>query len=470
MPDGCLPPSGLLGSNTSQAVPPAARAGKPRDLRIDVFRGLALFIIAIEHMGGNWLVQVLPMQFGFSSGADIFVLCSGLASALAFGAAFSRRGFWMGTLRIVQRVWQIYWAHLGCFLAALACTIWASNFFASDRFLTGMQHDFVISHPREILLGLVTLSYLPPLSDILPMYMVMLAMVPVVMLARRIAAPLPFVVVGVSYLLCWTVGIALPGNPVSGAHWLFNPFAWQIVFFTGFFVGMGWVSVPSLGNPWLVGASVAVLAMCAPVCWYLLRENVPALRAIWLAVWPENGRTDYHLLRYVHLLALAYLAVTLATAHPRWLTSAPAQLIALVGRQTLPVFLASVPLDILGGILLDAWGNTPLMVFGLTASVWAALVLVASVSSFMKSAPWASRPAQAPSPAQASSGPAGLMPPDRQPLWAPRGHAGAGLTGYPAGQPALARVSRIGASGLSTSGMTTSGLSTSGMGGLTPQG
>ena len=40
-----------------------------------------------------------------------------MASAIAFGGVFARRGMALGTARITYRVWQVYWAHIGMFMA-----------------------------------------------------------------------------------------------------------------------------------------------------------------------------------------------------------------------------------------------------------------------------------------------------------------------------------------------------------------
>src|SRR5215207_3753183 len=99
---------------------PAHRAPHLRDQRLDMFRGLALLLIAVTHMGGNWLAEILPSHFGFSSGTEMFVFCSGMASGLAFGNLFVKRGFWLGTVRVAHRIWQIYWAHIASFVGVLA--------------------------------------------------------------------------------------------------------------------------------------------------------------------------------------------------------------------------------------------------------------------------------------------------------------------------------------------------------------
>ena len=192
-----------------------AAPARPRDIRLDLFRGLALLLIAVTHMGGNWLVELMPSHFGFSSPTEMFVFCSGVASGLAFGAVFLKRGFLMGTLRVVHRIWQIYWAHIATFVAVIAMTIVLASSLGRPGYFAALQQDVLLTHPRQGLLGLVTLTYLPPLFDILPLYIVLLAMIPVVMAARRLAKTLPFILVGGIYVYVWTAGITLPANPTD---------------------------------------------------------------------------------------------------------------------------------------------------------------------------------------------------------------------------------------------------------------
>ena len=81
-----------------------APAQKPRDARLDFFRGLALLIIFVSHMPDNWLARFKPGAFGFSDSADIFVFVSGYAAALAYRKIFSRSGIFIGTARVARRV------------------------------------------------------------------------------------------------------------------------------------------------------------------------------------------------------------------------------------------------------------------------------------------------------------------------------------------------------------------------------
>jgi len=84
-------------SRPVQAHAAAAPAKRVRDLRLDFFRGIAMFIILFAHTPGNFITSWIPARWGFSDATEIFVFCSGMASAIAFGATFDRAGVLLGT-------------------------------------------------------------------------------------------------------------------------------------------------------------------------------------------------------------------------------------------------------------------------------------------------------------------------------------------------------------------------------------
>ncbi|MEM8821108.1 MAG: OpgC domain-containing protein, partial [Pseudomonadota bacterium] len=116
--------SGAAPSSASVATPPK----KPRDLRLDFFRGIAMFIILMAHIPGNLWTLWIPARFGFSDATEIFVFCSGFASALAFGTVFAGKGFLLGLGRIVYRIWQVYWCHIGIILVCAAIAFSINHF------------------------------------------------------------------------------------------------------------------------------------------------------------------------------------------------------------------------------------------------------------------------------------------------------------------------------------------------------
>ncbi|MEM6933315.1 MAG: OpgC domain-containing protein [Pseudomonadota bacterium] len=329
---------------------PVTPAGKrPRDLRLDFFRGIAMFIILLAHTPGNTWTLWIPARFGFSDATEIFVFCSGMASALAFGSVYLGKSWWLGSARIVFRVWQVYWAHIGVVLSTVLLMLTLDQTGMGVEGKTYADWPSIVrifSHTKDYLLGLFTLTFVPGLFDILPMYLVILAMVPIVMLVYSIGGR--YAVFGLVVLTWFAAQIAgyaryetriedptdvqawllqvsqpftilnLPSSPWrDSAQWFFNPFGWQLVFFTGFAFGTGWLPAPPVKR-WLMIAAGIYLIACLPFAWhkmhgawgYLPEES--ALR-IWLSetrsfIQPMWSKTGVGLLRYLHFIALAYLA------------------------------------------------------------------------------------------------------------------------------------------------------------------
>jgi hypothetical protein len=367
---------------------PATQVKRPRDERLDVFRGLTMLIIFVAHLPENSWNAWIPARFGFSSGAELFVFCSGIASALAFGGVFVRHGLAMGTARIAYRIWQVYWAQVALVhgLIALAAALDRSFGLAE----IARQFAPLLSDPEQALFCLVTLTWQPDYLDILPMYLVILALVPVMMLARRIQAALPFLVAAGLYAMVWTTGFNLSGNPWNGAGWFLNPFAWQFIFFIGFFIGMGWLPVPRLRDPRLMLGAAIFLLLALPLSFWGILEHWSPAQTVRDLLIPAGEKTDLHILRVLHFLALAYLVLSLVEPWRSRLDRGPGHLLILIGRQSLACFLASVVLARLLGTIADMAGRGELVVALLNLAGFALILLTALLVGWFKSAPWAS--------------------------------------------------------------------------------
>ncbi|KPF69178.1 hypothetical protein IP69_10795 [Bosea sp. AAP35] len=370
---------------------PAPQVKRPRDERLDVFRGLTMLIIFIAHVPANSWNAWIPARFGFSSGAELFVFCSGFASALAFGSTFVRRGWWLGTARILYRLWQVYWAHVALVvgLVALAALI--------DAFLgradLAAQFGPLIADPERALLGLVTLTWQPDYLDILPMYLVILALIPVALALRALHPALPFLMSALLYALVWTQGLNLTGNPWNGAGWFLNPFAWQVIFFIGFFIAMKWLPVPPLRERRLVLTAALFVAISVPFTFWGIVEHWPAGKELRDFVLPgEWEKSQLHPLRILHFLALAYLVLSAIEPWRARLDSGLGHLLILIGRQSLATFLASIVLSRLAATAADMLGRDEITVALLNLVGFAAILGVACVVGWFKRAPWAGAP------------------------------------------------------------------------------
>src|SRR6202162_1721315 len=91
-----------------------------RDLRLDLFRGLALWLIFLDHIPSNIVSWVTIRTYGFSDATEIFVFISGYTAAFVYGRAMREYGAVVAGARILQRAWQVYVAHIFLFAIYMA--------------------------------------------------------------------------------------------------------------------------------------------------------------------------------------------------------------------------------------------------------------------------------------------------------------------------------------------------------------
>jgi hypothetical protein len=389
-----------------------AQTQRQRDLRLDFFRGLGMFIILIAHITGNPWALWIPARFGFSDATEMFVFCSGMASALAFGALFSRAGWLMGSMRILHRIWQVYWVHLSVFFVTLALMLAVNmtGLFPRDE-VSALNLNHFLNNTGPNLIGLLTLTYVPNYFDILPMYLVILALIPVMMALARIDIRLA-ITASLALWVAATSGLNFPAElwftKPSDRPWFFNPFAWQLVFFTGFALMAGWLPAPPV-NRVLIWLTIGIVAFSVPFAWGKVFTQIDLLRDIRKSAAPLFNKTDFGILRYIHFLSLAYLAwVAVGPEGARLrLGGWAGQIIALicrVGQQSLAVFAASMVLARVLGAFLKLAGNGPLAALAVNLVGFALIIAVAKIAAYFKSQPWKTAPTRP-------------APPEAEPHW-----------------------------------------------------
>jgi hypothetical protein len=363
---------------TSVAQPPRSA----RDVRLDFFRGIAMFVIFLAHVPANSWFEFIPARFGFSSAAELFVFCSGLASSFAFGRLYQREGFSAGQFRTLSRVWQVYWAHIGMSLVMIIVSIIGLKLSGTD-YPTRLGLGWFYAHPAEGLFAMMTLTYTPAYLDMLPVYLVLLAMLPVVMLVARLSPKLALGLLVALWALVQVTGLNLPGGQGPGNSWYFNPFAWQLVFFTGFAFGMGWLKAPELRRGALFWLCAAFLLFSVPVNFWAFTDNIPVLASIHETLLPPGGKTNLNPLLYLHFLASAYVVLTLIEPIRGELQRAKP--IVLVGQQALATFMASTALAWSLGMVLDVTGRSLLATSIINLIGFAGIVAVAALARRYKS-------------------------------------------------------------------------------------
>ena len=371
-----------------------AGQSRPRDLRLDFFRGVCMFIIFVAHVPNNPWKLWIPARFGASDAAEIFVFCSGMASAIAFGAVFRDRGFWLGAARTAHRVWQVYWAHVVLFLVIVAMITWFDALRGEIYYTERLWVRPFLDDTGPHLIGLLTLNYVPNYFDILPMYLVILAMMPVVVATGFVSRWAAFaLVIGVWLLAQYDlVQFSAEVQPDKDREWFFNPFGWQIVFFTGFALMIGWIKAPPI-RWWLISVALAVLAFNVVIASRFFWPHSQLVYDFRDMVWPMLEKTDQGLFRFTHFLALAYISYAAVGEGGRRLAASGAwgmtvAVIRKVGQQSLPIFLTGMVAAQAAGALLDVTGRSALALAAVNLGGFALLIAVAYTVAWFKSQPW----------------------------------------------------------------------------------
>ena len=374
-----------------------ARGPRQRDVRLDFFRGIGMFIILIAHITNNPWTLYIPARFGFSDATEMFIFCSGMASAIAFGSVFAQAGFAHGCFRVAHRIWQVYWVHIGTFFFTLVAMLIVNKTGFSPRDEVGALnlYPFLKSSGANVI-GLFSLTYVPNYFDILPMYIVILALLPFMVALARLH---PVIALAASFAL-WCAAnfyhLNLPAelwfanNSTRG--WYFNPFAWQFVFFTGFALMSGWIPAPPVRKE-LLWLAAAVLLISLPFAWYVTAAKFEFVRE-WRAEWTILiDKTNFGFLRYVHFLALAYLAWAIVGKDGKRLerNGIMRRITAIftqVGQQSLAVFATSVVLARVLGAILKHYNGGPLTTIAVNVGGFVLIYAMAVFMTFAKSEPW----------------------------------------------------------------------------------
>lgn len=322
----------------------AARA--QRDLRLDVFRGLALVMIFINHVPGTVYENFTNRNFGLSDAAEGFVLMSGVAAGLAYSPLFRKAPWWPGIGRVWSRVWTLYLVHLFMTAWALAIAAGAALWLGTSHGLRVNEVQVLLREPLGFLVGVPLLTHQLGYVNILPMYAVMLFAAPAML---WLALRRPWLLAGLSAALWFLTGLFawnLPAFPNAGG-WFFNPLAWQVIFVTGLLTGValrqGRRLVPvRRWAQWLAGA-----VLLGALLWVRVPPVGDTLNHLmWLA--NQNGVNRFFTItdktfvtwpRLIHILALAYLLSSWGWVR-RACGAAAAAPLALLGRNALPVFAA----------------------------------------------------------------------------------------------------------------------------------
>lgn len=346
-------PAGTAGTTVVQPAKP------PRDLRLDFFRGLALWFIFIDHIPSSSIGQLTFRNFGFSDATEIFVFISGYTAALVYGGSLEKRGFFFMEMQVLKRCWQLYAAHMLLFLFFIAQISWVAVRFGNASFLEELNVQAFMDSPLESLLDALILRYRPVNLDVLPMYMALLFALPLMLVLARVSRLL---LLGISLVIWWGVQQYHWVWPVyeSGDVWYFNPLGWQLMFVIGILgssvrkTGSAWL----VWRPWLAWVCVAMLVFA---CIVAVGWRVPSIDDVtkplvgwWL--YPID-KTNLGPARVLHFLAVAYLVAHYTPADARFLRWRIMEPVIRCGQHSLHIFCLGISLSFVAHFLQVEFGR-----------------------------------------------------------------------------------------------------------------
>jgi hypothetical protein len=367
-----------------------------RDLRLDFFRGLALFCIFIDHLPDNILAEFTLQSVMFSDAAEVFILISGYTAGMVYGRAMERHGFLVAGIRVYHRVWQLYVAHVFLFMMFMAMVAYTAGALNNSLYAEEFGAANFLNEPGLAVVKALTLQFQPAFMNILPLYIVLLAVLPLVLAGFRFW---PGVMFFASFALWLAVQfdkrIALSAYPGPDQVWFFNPFAWQALFLLGAWLGgrgtRGGVSW--LSRRWLFGlaAGLALVGFLIRFNWMLhgfydpIPVPIPAE-----PLWPFLSKGNLGLLRFANVLALALLVARLIHPQARFLASKAARPFVICGRNSLHIFCLGILLAVLGHLVLNEFfGGIP-MQFAVSVAGVAIMIGVAALMEWFAAAQAAS--------------------------------------------------------------------------------
>lgn len=346
-------------------------------------RGLMLVWIALTHLptaASAWVNQ----PFGFVGAAEGFIFLSALFTGRIYFRLAEHDGYGAMTKKLWGRTLRLYGYH--ALLLAFAFLVAVPIASHGDRpGLHNLLDFYFMVGPRQAVTEAAVLIYRPPLLDILPMYIIFLALTSVVIpLARRIGwKPILWTSFGFWTLaqfgfrgaehtfMSQYIPTRIPLNEMGS----FDLWAWQFLWFVGVWLGVRWAEGNLPIETWARRVIIpAVVVAC--FCFVMRRKVAHGL---------ELGAFEFLFDKW-HLGVLRALDFTAISAllivSQRFTKRAAIRPLVLMGQSSLQVFCVHLlfcfaGLTLLGNAsMLNGWQQ-----FSLLSLTFAAMLITAKLFS-----------------------------------------------------------------------------------------
>jgi len=380
------------------------RRSSSRDLRVDFFRGLALWWIFTDHIPGDVLSDYSLRNFAMCDATEVFVLLAGYGAGLSYGLRLPRNGYISTAADVMKRAWTLYVAHIFLFVLFTAQVTYSATALNRLNYLEESRLDVLGDDPYRSILEAVLLRFQPSLLNILPLYVVLLVFFAATVWLLR----WPRVLFGVSaaiYLVVRFTSLNLSAWSEDG--WFFDPFAWQFLFIIGVLLAcapMRWPSRPRLFDAVslvIIGLGVLVTVVIEPHPHWLSWVSA-SMVFHYLVIEDKTGLYPFRLLS---ILALTWLCVRLIRFDEPWLRSRWAAPLVLLGQNSLPVFCSGIVFGFLARLGLE-YDDGPLLQIVINLAGAVGMIAIGALAAWYrtKGQPRGPRPAALPADAQPDTG------------------------------------------------------------------
>jgi hypothetical protein len=358
---------------------------KGRDLRLDLFRGIANWAIYLDHIPDNVVNWVTTRNYGFSDAADLFVFISGYTASFVYAKMMLERGFIVGATRLTKRVWQLYVAHVILFVIYIAAIGYVAQRYNDPDIINEFNVAGLVDNPIQTLTQGLLLKFKPLNLDVLPLYIVLMGLFPPVLWMMLRKPDLTMLASLALYFAARQFGWNLPAYPYG--TWYFNPFTWQLLFVFGAWFALGGALESRsvirskvllyFGIAYLLFALVMTMAGRFPDYGHMMPD--------WLFdAFNPNDKTNLAPYRVLHFVIIAFFVTRFVPKEWKGLEWGVFQPLIKCGQQSLAVFCVGVFLSFVGHFqLMMSSGSLMAQIFVSAAGI-GIMTLVAYYISWSK--------------------------------------------------------------------------------------
>jgi hypothetical protein len=359
---------------------------KGRDLRLDLFRGVANWAIYLDHIPDNVVNWITTRNYGFSDAADLFVFISGYTASFVYARMMIERGFIVGATRLFKRVWQLYVAHIVLFVIYIVSIGYVALKFGDPDIINefnvaGLAGDSAIETLRQGLL----LKFKPVNLDVLPLYIVLMGFFPPVLWLMLRQPDLTMLASIALWLVARWFGWNFAAYPAG--TWYFNPFAWQLLFVFGSWCALG----GAVKSRKIIDLPITLYLCIAYMIFALLMTfagKFPSFGALfpqWLYdSFNPNDKTNLGWYRFVHFVVIVILTIRFVPKDWSGLEWKIFDPVVKCGQQSLAVFCVGVFLSFVGHFVLALSYGSVWAQIGVSVAGIAIMTVVAYYISWSK--------------------------------------------------------------------------------------